>query len=141
LQGGYKKINPGWEGYTLGFSLPLPLLNWNGPRIEEQKIKYRIKFAETAIYKQKLRSELENLIIIIQNNSDLLQKSHYGLQNYKIAEDLLAVYQEGALSLTEFLNAIQLYRDGSRKYSEQLTTYYRAVFELEALSGQQMVTF
>ena len=38
LQGGYKKIDPGWEGYTLGFSLPLPLLNWNGPQIEKQTL-------------------------------------------------------------------------------------------------------
>ncbi len=141
LQGGYKKINPGWEGYIFGLSLPLPLLNWNGPQIEEQKIKYRIQFEETSIYRQNLHSELENLILTIQNKSDLLQKSHHELQNYKIAEDLLAIYQEGALSLTEFLNAIQLYRDGSRNYTEQLSKYYRAVFELEALSGQQLVTF
>ena len=141
LQGGYKKIDPGWEGYTLGFSLPLPLLNWNGPQIEEQKIERSIQSVKTAIYRQKLQLEIDNLIETIQGSIELLQVHSIEQQNYKIVEDLLSMYRENVFSLPEFLNAIQVYRDSSRQYIAQLAIYYQTVFELEALSGQQLVTF
>jgi cobalt-zinc-cadmium efflux system outer membrane protein len=141
LQGGYKKINPGWEGYVVGLSIPLPLLNWNRAQIEKQKIKHHIQANETTTYKQKLHDEIKNLISSISAKSELLQKNNYGLLNNKIVEDMLAAYREGELSLSEFLNAIQIYRTGSRQYFEQLTAYYRAVFDLEALSGQPLVAF
>jgi outer membrane protein TolC len=141
LQGGYKKINPGWEGYIIGLSVPVPLLNWNRPQIEKQKIAHQIQVTESIVYEQKLHSELAYLISSINTKSDLLQKNNYGIQNFKIIEDLLAAYREGEFSLTEFLNAIQLYRDSNKQYAEQLATYYHAIFELEVLNGQQLVFF
>jgi len=141
LQGGYKKIDPGWEGYTLGLSIPLPLLNWNGPQIEKQKIKHQMQLTENALYSQKLLSKTDNLIEIVMRQMELLQE--YGNEQYSntLVEDLSAAYQEGTMSLAEFLNAIQIYRESSKQYAEQLTGYYQAVFELEAMYGQQLVTF
>lgn len=141
LQGGYKKINPGWEGYTLGLSIPLPFLNWNGPQIQEQKIKQRIQTAETILYQQRLQSLTDNLVKTIQSGMVVLQKYRPEQNDIKIAEDLLATYREGAMTLSEFLNAIQIYREGSRQYTEQLIAYYEAAFELETLIGQQLVKF
>ncbi len=141
LQGGYKKIDPGWEGYTLGFSFPLPLLNWNGSQIEAQKIERSIQSVKTSAYRQQLRLEIDNLIETIQGSIELLQVHSIEQQNYKIVEDLLSMYRENVFSLPEFLNAIQVYRDSSRQYIAQLAIYYQTVFELEALSGQQLVTF
>jgi patatin-like phospholipase/acyl hydrolase len=141
LQGGYKKIDPGWEGYTLGFSLPLPLLNWNRPQIEEQKIQRNIQSVKTTIYRQKIQSQIDNFIETIQGSIELLQVHSIELQNFKIVDDLLSMYRENVFSLPELLNAIQVYRDSSRQYTAHLTIYYRTVFEIEALSGRQLVTF
>ena len=116
-------------------------MNWNGPQIEEQEIKHRIQIEKTAIYKQTLRNEIDNLIFIVENSSVLLHKNNSGMQNFQIAEDLIAVYRDGGFSLVEFLNAFQLYYHGSRQYTEQLIAYYDAVFELEALVDKQLVTF
>ncbi len=141
LEGGYKSIDPGWEGYTLGLSIPVPLLNWNGPQIEKQKIRHNIQVTANSLFKQKLQSQIDNLIMTIKNYKDLLAENSGGLSNAKLVEDLIASYQEGTMSLPEFLNAIQVYRDSARQYMEQLTEYYLAVFELEAQTGRQLVTF
>jgi len=141
LQGGYKKVNTDWEGFVLGISLPLPLLNWNGSQIEKQKIERLMYATETSLYKQNLQSEIENLTMNIHAKAELFQKHKYVSKKEKIVENLEVAYSEGTLSLTDFLNALQLYREGSRNYVDQLIAYYQAVFELEALSGQQLVTF
>jgi outer membrane protein TolC len=141
LQGGYKKIDPGWEGYTLGLSLPIPLLNWNRAKIEEQKIEQSIQSAKMKLYGQQIQLEIDNLIEMIHDSIDLLQEHSIEQQNFKIVEDLLSMYRENVFSLPEFLNAIQIYRDSSRQYIAQLAIYYQTIFELEALSGQQLVTF
>ena len=54
---------------------------------------------------------------------------------------MIAAYREGIWSLPDLLNAIQIVQENKLHYVEQLTSYYRAVFELEAISEQQLVTF
>ena len=44
------------------------------------------------------------------------------------------------MSLMELLNAIQIHDNGIQQYFSQLTDYYRSLFELEALTGQILVT-
>ena len=141
LHGGYKKIDPGWEGYTLGLSIPLPLLNWNGPQIEKQKIIHQMQLTENALYSQKIQSQADNLVETVKRQMELLHEYGNEQNSNTLVEDLLAAYQEGTISLAEFLNAIQIYREGSKQYTEQLTSYYRAVFELEAMYSQQLLTF
>ena len=72
---------------------------------------------------------------------DLLQNSGINQHSIKIADDLRAAYKEGAISLAEFLNAIQIYRDGNNQFTKQLAEYYGEVFKLEVLSGQQLIKF
>jgi outer membrane protein, heavy metal efflux system len=141
LQGGYKKVDPGWEGYVLGISLPLPLLNWSGAQIEKQKIEQILYETETSIYKHKMSADIQNLILSVQANTNLFKKIDYSINHKRVVEDLVAAYLEGTLSLTDFLSSLQLVRENSRHYVEQLVNYYQAVFELEAFSGQQLVTF
>ena len=61
--------------------------------------------------------------------------------DYQLVNDLQTSYREGTISLAEFLAAIQIYRDGSRQYIEQLSVYYKTIFKLEVLNGKQLVTF
>jgi len=141
LQGGLKKTNQNWQGYILGLSFPLPILNWSSAQIEKQKLESRIQVNATHAYKQKIQSDLNNLINTINVGSALIQKNNFRGHSFEIADNLFAAYKEGALSLPEFLSSIQIYREGSRQYTKLLIEYYRAVFELEALSGKQLVTF
>jgi outer membrane protein TolC len=141
LQGGYKSINQDWQGYSLGISLPLPILNWNRPQVEEQSVRQKRQSEAHNLYKQRLLLERENLILSIKARMDLIQETEIERQKFTIVEDLLAAYQEGAISLTEFLNGILMYRDSARQYTGLLTDYYQAIFQLEALNGQQLITF
>jgi len=138
LHGGYKKVDPQWEGFVVGVSLPLPILNQNGPQIEKQKSEYRILENETFIYKQNLQSKISNLIAVIRDKSELLNKHQ---QNENIVGDMIAAYREGIWSLPDLLNAMQMVRENKLQHVEQLTSYYQAIFELEAISGQQLVSF
>ena len=138
LHGGYKKANPQWEGFVLGLSLPLPIFNQNGPQIEKQKSEFSIYKNETIMYKQNLQSQISNLIAVIRDKSELFNKHQLNEINIK---NMVAAYREGIWSLPDLLNAIQMVSENKIKYIEQLTSYYQAVFELEAISGQQLVTF
>jgi hypothetical protein len=141
MEGGYKNIGLGSEGYLVGISLPLPVLNWNRKKIEEQKIKKRIQTTKTALYEQKLEAEIKNLTESIKVNMNLLMNYSGDQPGSKIVEDLIHAYREGHLPLTEFLNGVQLYRESSKQYTDHLISYYQEIFELETLYGQQLVTF
>jgi len=141
IEGGYKKVKPDFEGYVVGLSLPLPLLNWNQPQVEETIIRHRIQLAKTGIYQQNLESASVELIQTIMERQEILEDLSNQEKEVDLVENLSNAYQEGSLSYTEFLNAIQLYVEGSRQYAGLLTVYYQAVFQLESISTQQLVTF
>ena len=90
------------------------------------------------MYKQNLQSQISNLIAVIRDKSELFNKHQLNEINIK---NMVAAYREGIWSLPDLLNAIQMVSENKIKYIEQLTSYYQAVFELEAISGQQLVTF
>ncbi|MBN1482778.1 hypothetical protein JXA70_21070, partial [candidate division KSB1 bacterium] len=117
------------------------ILNWNRGQVQQAQAEQRMQETQSRLYEQRLRAELGRLIRVIESGKALLGAYQRDALATDLVEDLQAAYHEGALSLTEFLNAVQLHRDGSRRYTEQLIGYYEAVFHLEALSGQQLVTF
>lgn len=141
LQGGYKKINPDFEGYVFGISLPLPILNWNRARVEEVTVQHQLKSVQTELYQQQLLSDYENLIRSIDDISTLIRNISEHNKDRSFLENLENAYREGSLSLTEFLNAIQLFRTGNRDFTQQLINYYRYAFQLEAISGRQLINF
>lgn len=141
ILGGYKHINREWEGYTAGLSLPMPILSLNRGQVEQMQIERRIEETQRRLYEQELRAEMERLIRLIESRKSVLGDFHRNKMATDMVENLAAAYKEGALSLAEFLNALQLHRDGSRRYTEQLIAYYEAVFQLEVLNGQQLIAF
>jgi hypothetical protein len=56
-------------------------------------------------------------------------------------ESIQTSYQEGWMTLTEMLNAIELQTDGIQAFYKQLTDYYRSLFQLEAIIGKILVNF
>jgi len=141
IEGGYKEVTPGDKGYILGISVPIPLLNRNRAAVNEQKITKYIQESEFDLYKYRLYTLINNRLMNIRANQTLLKKYQRDLQNFKLVEDLTISYQEGHLPLTEYLNAIQLFRESGKQYSEHLAAYFGEIFELETLYGRQLVTF
>lgn len=141
LSAGYKQINKDWHGYTFGISLPLPILNINGPQIEKQKIKERVQNRKTLIFKQSLKSEAEILIRNIKTTMNLLSKNDNIIFSIATIENFKSAYTEGTFSMTEFLNAVNISIQGFNQYTMKVVEYYMAIFELESLIGKQLITF
>ncbi len=140
--GGTKRVASDQNGFVAGISIPLPLLNRNRALVQKQQIEFEVTVREFERYKQSIRSQIESLVLAAQNLGASLSMME---TNFDEAPDMiastLASYQEGWMSLMELLNAIQIYDSGIQQYFSQLTDYYRSLIELEAFTGQSLVTF
>lgn len=141
LMGGYKRINQGWEGYIVGLSLPIPLLNWNKPQVEKQQNRYRQMQTKSTLYRKEIENKFDHLNSAIAKQSELLKKNRDKLFTKNMIKELVVAYREGHMTLSDFLNAVLIYRTSSRQYFDQLTLYYRNIFQMELLTGKQLVTF
>ena len=139
--GGTKRVASNQNGYVAGISIPLPVLNRNRALIQKQKIELEITVREFERYGQSARGQIETLVLAIQNlgASLAMMETNFDEAPAMIASALVS-YQEGWMSLMELLNAIQIHDNGIQQYFSQLTDYYRSLFELEALTGQILVT-
>ena len=140
--GGTKRVEPSQNGYVAGLSIPLPVLNRNRALVQKQQIELEITVREFERYGQSVRGQIETLVSAIQNlgASLAMMETNFDEAPAMIAS-MLVSYQEGWMSLMELLNAIQIHDDGIQQYFSQLTDYYRSLIELEALTGQVLVTF
>lgn len=141
IEGGFKQVAPSFRGYVMGLSLPIPLMNRNNARIEQQKISQDQIQQETELYRQTISAETRNLGKTVQTCAELL--SNYTGTKYLAdrLEDLLAAYREGSISLPDALSAIDIYKSGVRSFGDQLNTYYAAIFRLEAISDTTLIQF
>lgn len=139
---GGTKRTPDQNGYVAGLSIPLPVLNRNRSLVQKQQIELEITVREFERYGQSLRGQIKTLVLAIQNLGASLSMME---NNFDEAPEMIASalvsYQEGWMSLMELLNAIQIHDNGVLQYFSQLTDYYQSLFELEALTGQILVTF
>ena len=140
--GGTKRVTPSQNGYVAGISIPLPILNRNRALVQKQQIELEITVREFERYGQNMRGQIATLVLAVQNLGASLAMME---TNFDEAPDMIASalvsYQEGWMSLIELLNAIQIHDNGIQQYFSQLTDYYQSLFELEALTGQALVTF
>lgn len=141
LDAGYKKVDPDLSGYAVGISIPLPMLNLNRGAVAEEQVKHRLMKSELSLYETELHNRLKILERQIQRSGSALKSNWSEMGIGRLQEDLFSAYQEGYISLAEFLAAIQQHSEARRSYQEQLTNYYAALFEYETLTSQQLVTF
>ena len=140
--GGTKQVAADQNGYVAGISIPLPVLNRNRAFVRKQQIELEITVREFERYGQSVRGQITSLVLAVRNLGASLSMME---TNFDEAPEMMASalvsYQEGWMSLMELLNAIQIHDSGIRQYFNQLTDYYRSLIELEALTGQILVTF
>lgn len=142
LSGGYKTISPDAKGFVLGVSVPVPLLNQNGALKELKQIEYEIHEKEFEQYKAHLAGEVNTLIQSIEAYQNSLRK--YFSDENKLSKGLDQItvsYTEGWISLSDMLNAVEIYFGYIESVNEQLINYYKAVFTLESISGKSLITF
>lgn len=130
------------QGYLAGLSIPIPILHRNKAEINRQKTNHKIAENELSRYERELKSNVKTIIFTIENLKDWLDSLSENIINESTTiAGLLSAYDEGWMSLTEMLNAIQIHRDGKQQYYEQLNVYYKNIFQLEAITGETLVKF
>jgi hypothetical protein len=138
--GGYKEISPGFKGYTLALSMPIPLLNQNNPQIEKQQIEFSRYQIESDIYRNQLTGQVKAKQQMILAYESALQNISEQTKN-KLADldQIITSYQEGWISLSDMLNAIKIYYDFIQDYNNQLINYYLVIFQLESLIDKRFI--
>jgi outer membrane protein TolC len=142
LYGGYKKIEPGYDGYVAGISLSLPLFNRNGAEARKYEAESNIAAQQVKLYQAQVAGRIESLTSSIAESQSMLAivSGHFD-EDEEALSNLLYSYEEGWITLNELLNAMQIETAGLEDYYSQLIRYYEDLFELEALTGETLVTF
>jgi outer membrane protein TolC len=142
LAGGYKEISPGFAGYHIGFSMPLPLLNQNRPQIEKKRFEIAALETDFLQYRQQVTGQINVQQRHIYKYQTILEKMAPRVAAHdESLQQITVAYQEGWISLNEMLNAINIYHDFVTCYNQQLVQYFQTVFQLEAITGRKMVAF
>ncbi len=142
IYGGYKRIEPASDGYVAGVSIEIPLFNHNNAAAKQLEIERRIVERENEIYFIEIETHIRGLVRSINEAQQSLGivAEHFdaGLESLN---SLVYSYEEGWLTLNELLNAIQIEETGLKDYYDLLISYYENIFQLEALTGTNLVSF
>ncbi len=140
VSAGYKRLNPDWNGFLVGVSVPLPVINRNEAEIEQRRAEER----QLEYDHQNRRQALENAwqsnrsILdryhseISETDSDLLDMSEFGRR-------IINSFTEGNLSLTEALSSLEMGANGYAAYLSKVSGYYEALGRLEFITQNKYI--
>lgn len=138
---GYKQLNPDWRGFLVGVSLPLPILSSNSDAISQAQALKRIEQNELEFSRNERNQITLQLLSELSHYEEKLDDFPEHLQEQDpFISRLIASYEEGTLSVGDFLSTLNLIADTHETRFSQLATYYGIVSELEALTGQEFIT-
>ena len=87
-----------------------------------------------------MKNEISNLVKTILETRQLLKHLELDMMTEaETLEQVLVSYREGWISLSEFLNTIEIYHNFIQSHAEQLTKYSRAIFKWEMLTGKSLI--
>jgi len=141
LSAGYKQLNPDWRGFLLGISLPLPLLSSNTESISQARTLQRIEQTNLDF----ARSERTQFTFQLLGELDSYEQKLNQFPEHLINQDqflnrLIISYEDGTLSVSDFLNTLNLIADTYQTRFNQLSNYFGIVSELETLTGQEFIS-
>ncbi len=140
VEAGMRSVDPDASGYKLGIGIPLPLLNQNKGNIQREKLELETLKYELESYKREVAAQVEDIVLSLEERSVMLIDSYNSLGSLDdYLDGVVNAYNEGWMSLPEMLEGIEIYLNGRSTLSEILTTYYADLFELETISGEEIV--
>lgn len=140
LSGGYRNAGDGFEGFVLGVSAPLPLLNRNtgraiAARAESEAARLGLEMRGAARARR-----IPFLVESAAEKAALLDRHVAAVEEIDRRLDELAVsYGEGWISLADFLGGVEIYAGGIEDFFGLLGEFYDIAFELEALTERELV--
>ncbi len=142
LYAGYKQMEPGRHGWVAGLGLSLPVFDSSSGAARKSKAEARIVEHELMLHRTRAAGEIEALIRMITEAQPALASIAERIENTPpLMDTLLYSYQEGSITLDQFLNAVQIEVTGYQDYYDQLAAFYKNIFRLEAIAGLEIVSF
>ncbi len=139
LNAGYKKVGSELSGYTFGLSFDLPLLNRNRNAVKRKTLDLEIHTGQFRLFKLRRQSRLIELIHAIKKYRPFLTRMH------RLAapdlEPVAAAFTEGNLSGADMISILQTYLEALDHYHQHLHAYFNSMFQLESLTGMQLIVF
>lgn len=127
--------------YGLAISLPLPILNRNKGNINAAK--FSIRQAETGI--QQIQNQVEQDIAAAYNkwlvSTSIVQSasSELGDQYDKLMQNMISSYKQRQVSLVEFIDFFDAYKDSHLKQLQQQANLRNAAAELNYTTGTSII--
>jgi cobalt-zinc-cadmium efflux system outer membrane protein len=138
----YDKVNsyvPNYYGLTV--ALPLPIINRNQGNIASAA--YTVK-QEQALVSQKefkLSNDIQNALMKLQLNFDLQKNIDPDfIKKYDVLmRNAFNAYQQRQMSLLDFLDLFEAYKDTQLKYLQQQLNLQKAKEDLNLLAGKDVI--
>jgi cobalt-zinc-cadmium efflux system outer membrane protein len=127
--------------YGLAISLPLPILNRNKGNISAAK--FSIKQAETGV--QQVQTQVEQDIAaaynkwLISSSITKTASTELGDQYDKLMQNMISSYKERQISLIEFTDFFDAYKDSHLKQLAQQANLRNAAAELNYTTGTSII--
>jgi hypothetical protein len=140
LSGGYKEVAGGFKGYSLGLSIGLPLFNRNRLPVKMRQLSLQIHRSQFKRFKKQALLEIREILRQLPEYESFLSRSDPRFLSGKEGfGPVFDAYEEGALSLNDFIGHLQTYMEGIGLYYTHLQEYYRLIFQLEAITGKTFI--
>lgn len=135
VSAGYKRLNPDWNGFLVGVSVPLPIINRNQAGIERRRAEQRQVDYQQQQRQKALQAEWQSQWETIRiYHNELADTDFEALQMDEFGRRITQAFSEGTMSLTEALSALEMGVNGYAAYLSKLKGYYKALGHLEFLT-------
>ena len=137
---GYKKQTDGFKGSVLKLDIEIPLFNRNQTGIKQSEIQLSIFEKELLFLKEKIKTEVIESLQSYNINKRLYEDIN-NLKFDNIFTTSSFSYEQGEISLIEFIDGINVFIDGLILTNELEINYYNGFFKLEKAVGVSLTNF
>lgn len=139
IGGGYKNAGDDMDGFVIGVSMPLPLLNRGSGAIDEAEARLAAARRRYELLERSRRRRIEQAAATVSDRLETLDLfGGYVEGREGQTRDIVLSYREGWMSFGGLLEGIRLYNDSIETYFDILEQYHDAVFELEELTERYL---
>jgi cobalt-zinc-cadmium efflux system outer membrane protein len=134
LSAGYKKQFDEYSGSVVQVNFEIPLFNRNQMEIEHSKLDVTFAEQQSEYLKQQIEGEVK-LAYAKYKQYESLHNSKDDFQLHSVFKTAAYSYKEGGLTLIEFIDALNVYKEGVKLNTDLEIKYRQSIFELEYASA------
>lgn len=142
LTGGYKTQSDALDGIFLGISMPLPLLDRKGGRIQAAESRVGVEESRLELARRSARRELERALAryrALRTQADLFGRDPVD-EGAELLETARIAWEEGEMDLIELTDAARAHRDAVVLTAELRSDVWSSYYELVRASGGAVAT-